>query len=73
MQSRNHRGGNIILEGKFLAFGRGMREWLHSMNRSNTHKQDFGLIRGKKLLGRPRRRWENNFKTDIRETVCEGL
>ena len=25
---------------------------------------------GKRLLGRPRRRWENNIKTDLQEVGC---
>jgi hypothetical protein len=27
---------------------------------------------GKRLLGRPRRRLEDNIKTDLQEVVCEG-
>jgi hypothetical protein len=28
---------------------------------------------GKRPLGRPRRRWENNIKADIREVGCGGM
>jgi hypothetical protein len=28
---------------------------------------------GKRPLGRPRRRWEANIKTDFQEVGCEGL
>ena len=27
---------------------------------------------GKRLLGRPRRRWENNIKMDFREVTCDA-
>jgi len=29
--------------------------------------------RGKKPLGRPKRRWEDNTKTDIQEVGCGGM
>ena len=28
---------------------------------------------GKRLLGRPRRRWEDNIKMDLREVGCGGM
>jgi hypothetical protein len=31
-----------------------------------------GRPEGKRPLGRPRRRWENNIKMDIRETGIDG-
>jgi hypothetical protein len=31
-----------------------------------------GKPKGKKLLGTPRRRWEDNIKADIQEVRCEG-
>jgi hypothetical protein len=31
-----------------------------------------GKPEGKRLLGRPRHRWEDNIKSDIRELVCWG-
>jgi hypothetical protein len=31
-----------------------------------------GRPEGKRPLGRPRRRWENNIKTDLREIAIDG-
>jgi len=28
---------------------------------------------GKRSLGRPRRRWEDNIKMDLQEVGCEGM
>ena len=33
----------------------------------------MGKPEGKKSLGRPRRRWEDNIKMDLREVGCEGM
>jgi hypothetical protein len=32
-----------------------------------------GRPEGKRPLGRPRRRWENNIKIDLRETGIDGM
>ena len=32
-----------------------------------------GKCEGKRPLGRPRRRWEDNIKMDLQEVVCEGV
>jgi len=32
-----------------------------------------GEPEGKRLLGRPRRRWEDNIKVDLQEVGCEGM
>ena len=32
-----------------------------------------GQPEGKKPLGRPRRRWEDNIKTDLQEMGCWGM
>jgi hypothetical protein len=32
-----------------------------------------GKPEGKKTLGRPRRRWENNIKMDLQEVGCGGM
>jgi len=32
-----------------------------------------GKPEGKRSLGRPRRRWENNIRMDLREILWEGL
>ena len=33
----------------------------------------MGKPEGKRPLGRPRRRWEDNMKTDLLELECGGL
>ena len=33
----------------------------------------MGEPEGKRLLGRPRRRWEDNIKVDLQEVGCEGM
>ena len=33
----------------------------------------MGKPQGKRSLGRPRRRWENNIKMDLQEVGCEGM
>ena len=33
----------------------------------------MGKPEGKRPLGRPRRRWEDNIKMDFREIVCGGV
>ena len=33
----------------------------------------MGKPEGKRLLGRPRRRWENNIKLDLQEVGCGGM
>jgi len=32
-----------------------------------------GFCGGKRPLGRPRRRWEDNIKMDLKEVGCEGV
>jgi len=32
-----------------------------------------GKTASKRPLGRPRRRWEDNFKIDIQEVICGGM
>jgi len=32
-----------------------------------------GKPEGKRPLGRPRRRWEDNIKMDLQEVRCEGM
>jgi hypothetical protein len=32
-----------------------------------------GKPEGKRPLGRPRRRWEDNIKTDLQEVGCGGM
>jgi hypothetical protein len=33
----------------------------------------LGKPEGKRPLGRPKRRWENNIKIDLHEFGCEGM
>ena len=33
----------------------------------------LGKPEGKRLLGSPRRRWEDNIKTDLEEMGCESM
>jgi hypothetical protein len=38
--------------------------------RRAVHRVLVGKPEGKSLLGRPRRRWENNIKLDLQEVRC---
>jgi hypothetical protein len=35
-----------------------------------VHRVLVGKPEGKRLLGRPRRKWEDNFKMDLQEVGC---
>ena len=37
----------------------------------NAYRVLVGKSEGKRSLGRPRRRWENNIKFDLREVGCD--
>jgi hypothetical protein len=39
----------------------------------NEYRILLGEPEGKRLLGRPRRRWENNIKMDLREIGWSGM
>jgi hypothetical protein len=39
----------------------------------NAHESLVGKPEGKRPLGRPRRRWEDKIKMDLREIVSEGV
>jgi len=39
----------------------------------NAHNILVGKPEGKRPLGRPRRRWEDNITMDLREICCEGV
>jgi hypothetical protein len=39
----------------------------------NTYRILVGKPEGKRPLGRPRRRWMNNIKMDLREIGCYGM
>jgi hypothetical protein len=40
--------------------------------RSGLYRVLVGKPRGKRALGRPRRRWEDNIKMDLQEVGCGG-
>jgi hypothetical protein len=39
----------------------------------NAYRILVGKPEGKRPLGRPRRRWKDNIKIDLRETVLDGV
>jgi hypothetical protein len=41
--------------------------------KSNAYRILVGTPEGKRPLGRPRRRWEDNIKMDLREIGCGGM
>jgi hypothetical protein len=41
--------------------------------KSNACRILVGKPQGKRPLGRPRRRWVDNIKMDLRETGCDGM
>jgi len=41
--------------------------------RRGVYRGLVGKPEGKRPLGRPRRRWEDNIKTDLQEVGCEGM
>jgi len=41
--------------------------------RSGVYRVLVGKPEGKKPLGRPRRRWEENIKMDLQEVGCESM
>jgi len=41
--------------------------------RRGVYRVLVGKPEGKRLLGRPRRRWENNIKMDLQEFGCGGM
>jgi hypothetical protein len=41
--------------------------------RENVYRVLVGESEGKRSLGRPRRRWEDNNKMDLREVGCGGM
>ena len=41
--------------------------------RRGVHRVLVGKPEGRRPLGRPRRRWEDNIKMDLQEVGCQGL
>jgi len=41
--------------------------------RRGVYRVLMGKSEGKRLLGRPRRRWEDNIKMDLQEVRCGGM
>ena len=41
--------------------------------RTGVYRVSVGKSEGKRPLGSPRRRWENNIKMDLQEMGCEGV
>jgi len=41
--------------------------------RRSVYSVLVGKPEGKRPLGRPRRRWEENIKTDLQEAECGGM
>jgi len=42
-------------------------------HRKGIYRVLVGKPEGKRLLGRPRLRWEDNAKMDLQEVGCEGM
>jgi len=42
-------------------------------DRRGVYRVLVGKHEGKRPLGRPRRRWENNIKMDLQEVGCGGI
>ena len=38
-----------------------------------VHRVLVGKPKGKRTLGRPRRKWEDNIKIDLQEVGCGGM
>ena len=41
--------------------------------RRGVYRLSVGKPEGKRPLGRPRDRWEDNIKMDLKEVGCEGM
>jgi hypothetical protein len=49
------------------------RNVAHIGERTDVWRVLVGKPEGKIPLGKPRRRWENNIKTDLQKVECEGM
>jgi len=45
----------------------------HIQERKGVYRVLLGKPEGKRPLGRPRRRWEDNIKMDLQEVGCEVM
>ena len=45
----------------------------HMGERRVVYRVLVGKLEGKRPLGRPRRRWEDNIKMDLQEVECGGM
>jgi hypothetical protein len=43
------------------------------VERRNVYRVLVGKPEGKRSLGRPRHRWEDNIKMDLKEVGCGGM
>jgi len=43
------------------------------LEKKDVYRFLVGKPEGKRPLGRPRRRWEDNIKMDLQEVNCRGL
>jgi hypothetical protein len=43
------------------------------MGRRGVYRFLVGKLEGKRPLGKPRIRWEDNIKMDLQEVKCEGM
>jgi len=52
-------------------------EWAENVARTDDRKGEFRVLvgkpEGKRPLGRPRRRWEDNIKMDLQEVRYGGM
>jgi hypothetical protein len=46
---------------------------VHMEDKGVPHRVLVGRPKGKRPLGRPRHRWENNIKMDLKEVGCGGM
>jgi len=46
---------------------------VNTEERRGAYRNFVGKTEGKRLFGRPRRRWENNIKMDLQEVGCGGM
>ena len=49
------------------------RHVAHMVERRGIHRVLVGKPEGKRSLGRPRHRWEDNIKMDLQEVGCGGM